>query len=69
MPRLAVFSLVVFALALAAAVVSFTRGSLLGIVWIMMAGVASNMTWYYMRKAKVERAAAASSPGAGGITG
>lgn len=56
MPRLALFALVVCVLALAAAVLSFTRGSFLGIVWIMMAGVSSNIAWFYIRKARVQRA-------------
>ncbi|MBT2472644.1 hypothetical protein J7E97_33530 [Streptomyces sp. ISL-66] len=56
MPRLAVFAIVLCALATAAAVVSFVQGSLLGIVWVLMAGVTSNMAWFYVRKAKVERA-------------
>ncbi|MFF3762574.1 hypothetical protein ACFYYR_00535 [Streptomyces sp. NPDC001922] len=57
MPRLAIYALIVCVLALAAAVVSFTQGSLLGIVWIMMAGVSSNMAWFYVRKARADRAA------------
>ncbi|MFH8405983.1 hypothetical protein ACH4FX_14570 [Streptomyces sp. NPDC018019] len=56
MPRLAVFALVVCALAVAAAVVSFIEGSWLGIVWILMAGISSNMAWFYLRKAKLDRA-------------
>ncbi|MDX3231291.1 hypothetical protein [Streptomyces sp. ME19-01-6] len=58
MPRLALYTLAVCALAVAAAVVSFTRGSWLGVVWILLAGISSNMTWYYLRKAKMDRAAA-----------
>ncbi len=50
--RLTVFAVVVCALAVAAAVVCFTRGSFLGVVWILMAGVSSNMAWYYLRKAR-----------------
>ncbi|WP_432097420.1 hypothetical protein [Streptomyces sp. bgisy100] len=57
MPRLAIYALIVCVLALAAAVVSFSQGSLLGIVWIMMAGVSSNMAWFYVRKARADRAA------------
>ncbi len=57
MPRLALYALVVCVLAAAAAVVSFVQGSWLGIVWILLAGVASNMAWYYLRKAKAEREA------------
>ncbi|MCX5298740.1 hypothetical protein OG898_20010 [Streptomyces sp. NBC_00193] len=59
MPRLAVFAVVLCALAVAAAVVSFVEGSLLGIVWVLMAGITSNMAWFYVRKAKIEKAAAA----------
>ncbi|MDX3519812.1 hypothetical protein [Streptomyces scabiei] len=50
--RLAVYALVVCLLAVTAAVVSFSRGSWLGAVWLLMAGLSSNMTWYYMRKAR-----------------
>ncbi|MFE2288960.1 hypothetical protein ACFXDJ_32920 [Streptomyces sp. NPDC059443] len=57
MPRLAVFAIVLCALAVAAAVVSFVHGNLLGIVWVLMAGITSNMAWYYVRKAKIEKAA------------
>lgn len=56
MPRLAVFAVVLCAVAVAAAVVSFVEGSLLGIVWVLMAGITSNMAWFYVRKAKIERA-------------
>ncbi|MET9961489.1 hypothetical protein ABZ128_20940 [Streptomyces sp. NPDC006326] len=57
MPRLAVFALVACALSVAAAVVAFVEGSFLGIVWVLMAGVTSNMAWYYIRKAKARKAA------------
>ncbi|MFF0742645.1 hypothetical protein ACFYVL_19835 [Streptomyces sp. NPDC004111] len=56
MPRLAVYALVVCALSVAAAVVSFVAGNLLGIVWILLAGVSSNMAWFYLRRAKAEKA-------------
>jgi hypothetical protein len=59
MPRLAVYSLIVCLLAVAAAVVSFVNGSLLGIVWVLLAGLTSNMWWYYRRKAKFDAANAA----------
>ncbi|WP_309053701.1 hypothetical protein [Streptomyces sp.] len=52
MPRLALYALVVCALAVAAAVVSFVQGSFLGIVWVLLAGLSSNMAWYYIRRAK-----------------
>ncbi|CAM5701458.1 hypothetical protein H114_02559 [Streptomyces gancidicus BKS 13-15] len=53
MPRLAVYALVVCLLAVAAAVVSFVEGSvLIGVVWILLAGLSSNMTWYYVRRGR-----------------
>ncbi|GAA4123492.1 hypothetical protein ACPCSL_02820 [Streptomyces griseoincarnatus] len=53
MPRLAVYALVVCLLAVAAAVVSFLEGSvLIGVVWVLLAGLSSNMTWYYVRRAR-----------------
>jgi hypothetical protein len=52
MPRLALYALVICLLAVAAAVVSFVHGSLLGVVWVLLAGITSNMCWYYYRKAK-----------------
>lgn len=61
MPRIALFALVVCVLAVAAAVVSFVEGSFLGIVWVLIAGITSNMTWFYVRKAKAEKQAAESA--------
>ncbi|MEV3853387.1 hypothetical protein AB0J38_03585 [Streptomyces sp. NPDC050095] len=58
MPRIALFALVVCLLAVAAAVVSFVQGSFLGIVWVLIAGITSNMTWFYVRRAKLEKAQA-----------
>lgn len=57
MPRLALYALIVCLLAVAAAVVSFVNGSWIGVVWILLAGVTSNMCWYYYRKAKQDAAA------------
>ncbi len=57
--RLALFAVVVCLLAVAAAVVSFVKGSLLGVIWILLAGVSSNMAWYYVRKARADRAVGA----------
>jgi len=54
MPRLALYALIVCLLATAAAVVSFVNGSFLGVVWVLLAGLTSNMWWYYRRKAKVD---------------
>ncbi|MFI7007120.1 hypothetical protein [Streptomyces sp. NPDC050145] len=58
MPRIALFALVLCVLAVAAAVVSFVQGSFLGVVWVLIAGVTSNMTWFYIRKARMEKEAA-----------
>lgn len=59
MPRLALYALVVCALAVAAAVVSFVQGNFLGVIWVLLAGLSSNMAWYYVRRAKADKAAAA----------
>ncbi|MEW2284392.1 hypothetical protein [Streptomyces sp. NPDC047841] len=53
--RLALYTLVVCLLAVAAAVVSFVQGSWLGIVWVLLAGLSSNMTWYYVKRGKTAR--------------
>jgi CHASE2 domain-containing sensor protein len=54
MPRLALYALIVCLLATAAAVISFVNGNWLGVVWVLLAGLASNMCWYYRRKAKAD---------------
>lgn len=56
--RIAVYALVVCALAVVAAVVSFAKGSWLGVVWVLLAGLTSNLWWFYVRKVRTERAAA-----------
>ncbi|MFD0310659.1 hypothetical protein [Streptomyces sp. NPDC127119] len=61
MSRLALYALAVCVLATAAAVVSFVQGSWLGIVWVLLAGLSSNMTWYYLRRDRMRRRASASS--------
>jgi Flp pilus assembly protein TadB len=61
--RLALYTLVVCVLAVAAAVVSFVQGSFLGIVWVLLAGLSSHMTWYYMKRDKARRAAGADVTG------
>ncbi|MET8446387.1 hypothetical protein [Streptomyces sp. NPDC005209] len=53
--RLALYTLVVCLLAVAAAVVSFAQGSWLGIVWVLLAGLSSNMTWYYLKRGRADR--------------
>ncbi|MER7663880.1 MULTISPECIES: hypothetical protein [unclassified Streptomyces] len=57
MPRLALYALIFCVLAVVAAVVSFVQGSWFGILWVLIAGLTSNMAWYYFRRAKAERAA------------
>ncbi|MGY5134090.1 hypothetical protein ACWGJW_17060 [Streptomyces nigrescens] len=57
--RLALMALVVCVLSVAAAVVALVEGSFFGVVWILLAGISSNMAWFYVRKAKVQRAGAA----------
>lgn len=56
MPRIALYTLVVCVLAVAAAVVSFVQGSWLGIVWVLLAGLSSNMTWYYVKRGRTDAA-------------
>ncbi|MEU8981635.1 hypothetical protein ACFVXA_26120 [Streptomyces sp. NPDC058246] len=60
--RLALYTLAVCVLSVAAAVVSFAQGSWLGIVWVLLAGLSSNMTWYYARRGKARG-------GSGSVTG
>ncbi|KDN85938.1 hypothetical protein [Kitasatospora cheerisanensis] len=62
MPRNALYATIVLVLAVAAAVVSFVEGNWLGVVWVLMAGVASNIAWYYLRKDRAARAARAAQP-------
>ncbi|WP_327119192.1 hypothetical protein OG206_23385 [Streptomyces sp. NBC_01341] len=61
MPRLALYSLAVCVLAVVAAVVAFVQGSFLGIVWVLLAGLSSNMTWFYVRKHRAEARAEAAA--------
>ncbi|MFE1146124.1 hypothetical protein ACFW42_03140 [Streptomyces albidoflavus] len=55
MPRLALYALAVCVLTAVAAVVSFVQGQWIGVVWVLMAGLSSNMAWFYFRRAKAER--------------
>ncbi|MEU3391676.1 hypothetical protein [Streptomyces albidoflavus] len=55
MPRLALYALAVCVLTVVAAVVSFVQGQWIGVVWVLMAGLSSNMAWFYLRRAKAER--------------
>ncbi|GGV61348.1 MULTISPECIES: hypothetical protein [Streptomyces] len=55
MPRLALYALIVCVLSVAAAVVSFVQGNWLGIVWILLAGVSSNLAWLQVRRGRAQR--------------
>jgi Flp pilus assembly protein TadB len=57
MPRLALYALAVCVLAVTAAVITFVQGSWLGVVWVLLAGISSNMAWYYVRRARARRTA------------
>ncbi|MFF2076233.1 hypothetical protein ACFVXG_15925 [Kitasatospora sp. NPDC058162] len=63
MPRTSLFALLVVVLALAAAVVSMVEGFWIGLIWLPLAGVASNVLWLNRRKAKIAEAAAAEQQG------
>ncbi|MFD4858824.1 hypothetical protein [Streptomyces atratus] len=56
MPRLALYAVAVCVLAVVAAVISFVQGSWLGIVWVLLAGLSSNMAWYYLRRQRAQTA-------------
>ncbi|MFC9128337.1 hypothetical protein ACFT4A_16000 [Streptomyces sp. NPDC057099] len=53
--RLALYASIFCVLSVAAAVVSFVQGSWLGIVWVLLAGLSSNMTWYYVKRARAQK--------------
>ncbi|MFF2148007.1 hypothetical protein [Kitasatospora sp. NPDC058190] len=63
MPRTSLIALIVTVLALAAAVVSVIAGFWIGLIWLPLAGVASNVLWLNRRKAKLAEAAAAAEQG------
>ncbi|WP_326765249.1 hypothetical protein OG978_12255 [Streptomyces sp. NBC_01591] len=56
MPRLALYAITVCVLAVVAAVISFAQGNLLGIVWVLLAGLSSNMAWFYVRRQRAQSA-------------
>ncbi|MEU5096254.1 hypothetical protein [Streptomyces sp. NPDC020996] len=65
--RPVVITPIVCALAAGAAAVSFARGSWLGVVWLLLAGLTSNMALSYARRARsATRAAGATGACAGG---
>ncbi|WP_344291117.1 hypothetical protein [Streptomyces synnematoformans] len=53
--QLAVFTAVVCVLSVAAAVVSFAKGYWVGVIWVLLAGLSSNMTWFYVRRSRAAR--------------
>ncbi|ROQ69407.1 hypothetical protein EDD93_3908 [Streptomyces sp. 840.1] len=58
MPRLALYAAVVCVLAVVAAVISFVQGSwLLGVLWVLLVGLSSNMAWYYLRRRRATQSA------------
>ncbi|MFJ9440597.1 hypothetical protein ACIRRH_01860 [Kitasatospora sp. NPDC101235] len=59
MPRTSLLALIVVVLALVAAVFSLTQGLWLGLIWLPLAGVASNVLWMNRRRAKLAEAVAA----------
>ncbi|MFD9211411.1 hypothetical protein ACFVZM_34655 [Streptomyces sioyaensis] len=63
--RLALMAIAVCVLSVAAAVVAFVEGSFVGIVWILLAGISSNMAWFYVRKSKQEAQQAQQAGAAG----
>lgn len=65
MPRLALYAFVVCLVAVVAAVVSFAKGNLVGVVWVLLAALASNLAWYQIRRARLDRAADSAGPAVG----
>ncbi|WP_443058140.1 hypothetical protein OIB37_11825 [Streptomyces sp. NBC_00820] len=63
MPRIALYSLIVCLLAVAAAVVSFVQGSWLGIIWVLLAGLSSNMTFFAVKRGRATAARGGSVTG------
>ncbi|CAL9547739.1 hypothetical protein SUDANB171_04354 [Streptomyces sp. enrichment culture] len=53
--RLALYALAVCVLAVAAAVVSFAQANFLGIVWVLIAGLSSNIAWFAHKRAATVR--------------
>ena len=64
MPRgIALYATILCLLTVAAAVISFANGSWVGLVWVALAGLTSNMAWYYLRRSRRSSAPAPSSAG------
>ncbi|MFD0276046.1 hypothetical protein ACFVHB_19350 [Kitasatospora sp. NPDC127111] len=58
MPRTSLFASIVVVLALVAAVLSVVQGWWIGLIWLPLAGIASNVLWLNVRRAKLAKAAA-----------
>jgi hypothetical protein len=52
MPRFSLFAFVLAALALIAAVISVAAGFWVGLLWVLLAGLASNVGWVQLRRAR-----------------
>ncbi|MFB7123742.1 hypothetical protein DR950_16875 [Kitasatospora xanthocidica] len=61
MPRTSRFALAAVVLALVALVVSLVQGFWLGLIWLPLAGVASNVLWMDRRRARIAAATAAAA--------
>ncbi|MCT2590113.1 hypothetical protein LHJ74_09345 [Streptomyces sp. N2-109] len=56
LPRgIALYVTVLCVLAVVASVISFVNGSWLGVVWLLLAGLTSNMALYYLRRSRAAR--------------
>jgi hypothetical protein len=62
MPLLARYALALCLLFAVAAVVAFVQGNLIGIAWVLLAGLASNMWWYSVRRARLAAAQRQAAP-------
>ncbi|MHA6759499.1 hypothetical protein [Streptacidiphilus sp. PAMC 29251] len=54
MPRFALLAFVLAALALIAAVVSVLAGFWIGLAWVLLAGIASNIGWVAWRRGRTQ---------------
>jgi len=53
MPRFSILLFVLSALAVVAAVVSVLAGFWIGLAWLLLAGITSNIGWVQWRRARV----------------
>jgi hypothetical protein len=54
MPRFALLAFVLAALALLAAVVSVLAGFWIGLAWVLLAGISSNIGWVQWRRTRAQ---------------